>query len=168
MPGFSKQRFVGLSENEDEELTCGICLEIFNKPMVVQCCRQTYCNNCITEWLRDNNSCPNDRQNLTEEKLMEPPRFVQNLISKLRIYCKNRNSGCDSIITLENLDDHESSCQFSPDNSCDICKLDVIPGEEHDCITHLLAMNMSLNDEISRLRKEFPKNKVKRPYFSNS
>ncbi len=36
MPGHIRQRFVGLNVSEDEELKCGICLEIFNKPMVVE------------------------------------------------------------------------------------------------------------------------------------
>jgi E3 ubiquitin-protein ligase NRDP1 len=151
MPGYSRLRFVRLSEIESEEFTCGICLEIFKKPMVVQCCRQTYCNDCITEWLTKNEICPNDRQRLTEDGLLEPPRFVQNLISKLRIHCKFQNSGCDSIVELEKLEDHELNCGFNPNKFCDKCDFIIHLGEEHDCLTNLMATKLSLVDQISRL-----------------
>jgi hypothetical protein len=154
MSGYSKQRFVGLSKNEDEELTCGICLEILKKPTVVQCCRQTFCSDCITEWLSSHDTCPHDRQYLTEDELLEPPRLVQNLISKLRIHCKFQNSGCDSIVELEKLEDHELNCGFNPNKFCDTCDFIIHLGEEHDCLTNLMATKLSLVDEISRLRGE--------------
>jgi hypothetical protein len=147
MSGYSKQRFVGLAENEDEELTCGICLGILNKPMVVRCCSQTFCEYCINEWLKNDETCPHDRQNLTKYELIKPPRIVQNLLSKLRIHCKHQNSGCDSIIKLENLDNHELNCKFNPVKFCEKCNFIINSDEEHDCITNLVAKNLSLLHE---------------------
>jgi hypothetical protein len=160
MPGYSKQRFVELSETEDEELTCGICLEIFKKPMVVQCCRQMFCHECITEWLRNKETCPHDRQKLTIDQITEPPRFVHNLISKLKIHCKFRNSGCNLIIKLEDLENHELNCDFDPSKICYKCNFNMHPAEEHDCVSNLMATNFSLVDEVSRLRGEISLKKV--------
>ena len=92
-----------MTDTEDEELTCGICLEILNNPKVVQCCRQTYCNDCITEWLSENKTCPNDRQHLTIDSLVEPPRLVHNMISKLKIHCDFQSNGCEAVVILDNL-----------------------------------------------------------------
>ena len=62
MPALETHRFVNLSQSEEDELSCGICFGILIDPMVTSCCRQTYCKECISEWLKSNNNCPEDRQ----------------------------------------------------------------------------------------------------------
>ena len=65
MPGIDRRRVVGKDEEELDEFTCSICQDIFDEPVVTQCCRQSFCTVCINEWLEDNNTCPNDRKGLT-------------------------------------------------------------------------------------------------------
>ncbi|CAG2168333.1 unnamed protein product [Oppiella nova] len=74
MSGYDCNRFVGLSESDKDELSCGICLNIFRDPVVAQCCRQTFCTQCIRDWLKNNNECPFDRTPLTATELHKPPR----------------------------------------------------------------------------------------------
>ncbi len=62
MPGFDKTRFVGLCRLESEEMTCGICLQIFCDSIETKRCRKTYCSKCIKDWILENSSCP---QNLS-------------------------------------------------------------------------------------------------------
>jgi hypothetical protein len=45
-------------------------------------------------------------------------------------------------------------CKFDPDKICGKCQFELIIDEEHDCISNLMAMNRSLQDEISRLKIE--------------
>ena len=74
MSGYNIDRFVNLSESERDELTCSICRNILCCPVVSPCCLQMYCKGCIHEWLRTNNTCPQDRKPLTRSKLTRPPR----------------------------------------------------------------------------------------------
>jgi hypothetical protein len=77
MLGYQLSRFVDLTESDAEELTCGICQEIFRNPVVTNCCLQTFCEQCINEWLKTNHSCPYDRKVLNRSQLSHPPRSVK-------------------------------------------------------------------------------------------
>jgi hypothetical protein len=65
MSGYELSRFVDLSERDSEELTCSICHVIFRNPVVTDCCLQTFCEQCINEWLQINTTCPYDRKKLS-------------------------------------------------------------------------------------------------------
>ena len=75
MPGFDRNRFVSITEEEVEDLTCSICHEIIKDPMTTNCCLQAYCGNCITEWLTNKTTCPYDRTPLTQTDLRPVPRY---------------------------------------------------------------------------------------------
>jgi hypothetical protein len=79
MSGYELSRFVELSQSECEEYTCSICQDIFRNPVVTNCCLQTFCEQCINEWLETNKTCPYDRKPLNRSELSSPPRSV-NLI----------------------------------------------------------------------------------------
>jgi len=156
MPGYDKSRFVNLSKTEHDELTCGICFEILNNPIVVPCCRHTYCYHCIIEWLNNNTSCPNDRTRLIRSELYHPQRLVLNLLAKLQIHCDFHSKGCDTVIDLEFLSSHVLNCKFNPERKCIECGLKM--GEEsHHCLDNLKSLNSSLNNEIIELKNEIQK-----------
>ena len=83
----SKNNLIGMSDEEINEFSCGICYEIFVNPVVTQCCRQTYCSDCITKWLGEHNTCPNDRQQLSSNGLIQPPRALLNTLNNLKVKC---------------------------------------------------------------------------------
>ncbi len=75
MSGYEISRFVDLSQSDAEELTCSICQDIFRNPVLTKCCLQTFCEQCINDWLETNNTCPYDRKQLNRNQLLSPPRF---------------------------------------------------------------------------------------------
>jgi hypothetical protein len=75
MSGYELIRFVDLSESDAQEYTCSICQGIFCNPVVTNCCLQTFCKQCINDWLEINNTCPYDRQTLSRSQLLRPSRF---------------------------------------------------------------------------------------------
>jgi len=75
MPGYELDRFVDLTETEKTELVCSICQDIFKNPVFTSCCSQTFCEECINEWLEKNASCPYDRKELSANQLARPPRY---------------------------------------------------------------------------------------------
>ncbi len=76
MPGYELSRFIDLSEKDAQEYTCSICRDIFRNPIVANCCLQTFCKECIDQWLEAHNKCPFDRRELTKKQLSRPPRFI--------------------------------------------------------------------------------------------
>lgn len=60
-PDTSEQSLV----DTEDDMACGICRDIIQKPTTVPCCRKTYCHSCINSWLRSfssNRDCPNCRR----------------------------------------------------------------------------------------------------------
>ena len=106
MPGFNRSRVVGVSDEELDEFICGICLEVFVNPVVTQCCQQSYCSECIHNWLSDNNTCPNDRKELSLEGVGRAPRLVYNLLNKMQVKCDFYGNGCESVVKMCELSQH--------------------------------------------------------------
>lgn len=47
-------------------LTCGICSEIFYKPVSCLPCLHNFCAPCYSQWMKQSNTCPQCRQPVTE------------------------------------------------------------------------------------------------------
>ncbi len=78
MSDFDKSRFIGLTQSDCHQLSCGICLGIFNNPFETECCRKTYCKKCITTWINTNQMCPNDRRVLRTVDSLNPSPIIVN------------------------------------------------------------------------------------------
>ena len=84
--------------------------------MVTDCCQQMFCRQCITRWLSDHNSCPNDRKILKTSLLMSAPKAVKNLLNNMDVKCANYEKGCQAVIKMEQLDKHLQECQHNSEN----------------------------------------------------
>ena len=147
MSNFDRFKIIGLSQQQIDELTCGICQDIFNNPVVLSCCRQTFCNNCILEWLKDHNTCPNDRKPLDHYSLSPAPRFVFNILADLKVYCTYRKYGCPEEITKSEFERHVMYCTF---NTCQSCDARVSYGSSHNCIDVMKARVVDLSKQSER------------------
>lgn len=63
------------------ELICSICFEIMHEPTMGQC-KHTFCNDCITKWIKVNPICPLDRGPILSLKTNK------RLKSKIVVYFK--------------------------------------------------------------------------------
>jgi hypothetical protein len=153
MTDFAENQFVNIANIENEELFCNICLEIFSNPVVVQCCRQIFCRQCISQWIKNNNSCPNDRKLLTENDLIEPPRILLNLIEKQKIRSGFDVNQCREVDRLEVPKNQIEKCLSDPFRKiCSYCGLKLYGEINHNCIRSLKFVNSSLNDQINELK----------------
>jgi len=120
--GFDKSRFVDIEDSQLSEFTCGICLGVFNNPFETKCCRQTFCKQCIENWISKSNTCPLDRSLLRAHDLIKSSKIVINLLSKLKIKCDNSDKGCQQVIDLGSLSSHLIVCDFRPKLTTDLEK----------------------------------------------
>ena len=150
MPGYDKSKIVGWNESDLDDFVCGICHDVLNKPVVTQCCRQSYCRDCIKQWLRGHYTCPNDRQLLTINGVSEVPRLVINIINKMRIRCDFSDKGCREVTTIATKMDHVKMCIY---DKCKICGSSP-KGFNHDCIAYLKQENTELRMWLTNLNNE--------------
>src|SRR4051812_3266879 len=132
MPGYDKSRIFGATDQLDQFM-CGICLGIFVDPVVTQCCRQTYCKDCVSEWISNAHNCPNDRKPLDLDGLLSVPRLVVNLIENLTIKCDFETHGCQQAVKIGELAQHLSVCDFRLNQLCRTCGLMIESLLTHNC-----------------------------------
>ena len=92
---------------------CASCQKVLKDP--VQCHNEHYfCKACITQHLKNSQTCPVCMEKVTEEKLHKPPRIVTNILNALIINCDHSERGCTQLIELVRLEDHTRSCNYKP------------------------------------------------------
>ena len=67
-----------------DEIICEICSGILINPKQCQSCESIFCENCIKEWNKKNNSCPKRCSNFI---IKEPSKIIKRLLDKLKIEC---------------------------------------------------------------------------------
>ncbi len=70
-------------------------------------------------------------------------------MGKLKIRCINDKNGCQEILLLDNLDNHEKQCPYDLCGNC-FCK----KSGNHDCIKTLLESKQRLIQSNEELHKE--------------
>ncbi|CAG2179448.1 unnamed protein product, partial [Oppiella nova] len=125
-------------------------MDILIHPVFSPCCRHSYCNDCIREWLKTNNTCPNDRAQLRDTDLIQQSRAFVNLLDNLRLNCDFSGKGCDTTVRLSDLGQHVKHCPYNPFNKCRDCEQPV--DKQHNCVHNLRQQLKLLTDEMNRLR----------------
>ncbi|XP_048031687.1 ligand of Numb protein X 2b [Megalobrama amblycephala] len=77
-------------DDVDDELVCHICLQPLLQPMDTPC-GHTYCFQCLSNFLRDQDFCPVDRQRLQLQQCRASSLLVRNLLDKLAVLCPFRS-----------------------------------------------------------------------------
>ena len=158
MPGIDRNRVVGVNDQDLDEFTCNLCQQIFVNPLTTQCCRQTYCKDCIHNWLSINSVCPNDRRPVRQQDLIQSPKFVVNILNNMRVKCVHHLNGCPVVQPMNQLGKHVYYCDFKPKLLCKTCGYEENEyGLEHNCIRNLLNKNSTKNEENNRLEERVKK-----------
>ena len=108
--GYPEDRF---QTPVDKNFFCPICTDVLKDP--VQCHNQhLFCRACITEHLKNSQTCPVCMQELTEEALSKPARIVTGYLDRLTISCEHKERGCVELVELGRLETHISVCEYKP------------------------------------------------------
>ena len=109
--GFDEERFIS---KVDRNFFCLICFSVLKDPVLCPRNHHCFCRGCITKHLENNQTCPTCADELTVETLAEPQRMVKDYLNELNIRCIYVDRGCQEIVQLQHLDQHEATCGFTP------------------------------------------------------
>ena len=109
--GYDEDRFV---TTVNRNFFCLICFNVLKDPVLCPRNQHCFCRGCITKHLENSRRCPTCADELTEETLTVPSRMVQDYLDELNIRCVYHDRGCQEIVQLQHLDQHEDSCGFTP------------------------------------------------------
>ena len=111
IPGYDEERFV---TTINRNFLCLICFNVLKDPVLCPRNQHCFCRGCITKHLENSRKCPTCADELTEETLTEPSRMVKDYLNESKIRCVYHDRGCEEIVQLQHLDQHEDSCGFTP------------------------------------------------------
>ena len=109
--GYDEERF---ATTVNQNFLCLICFNVLRKPVLCPRNHHCFCRSCITKHLENSRRCPTCADELTVETLAEPQRMVKDILNELNIHCIYINRGCQEILQLQHLDNHEATCGFTP------------------------------------------------------
>ena len=109
--GYDEERFV---TTINRHFLCLICFNVLKDPVLCPKNHHCFCRGCITKHLENSRRCPTCADELTEQTLIEPPRMVKDYLNESKIRCVYHDRGCEEILQLHHLDEHEGSCGFTP------------------------------------------------------
>ena len=109
--GFDEERF---TTKVNRNFLCLICFSVLKEPVLCPRNHHCFCRGCITKHLENAQRCPMCADELTVETLAEPQRMVKDYINELNIRCLYVDRGCQEIVQLQHLDQHEATCGFTP------------------------------------------------------
>ena len=109
--GYDEERFV---TTINRNFLCLICFNVLKDPVLCPKNHHCFCRGCITKHLEHSQRCPTCADELTEETLAEPHRMVKDYLNESKIRCVYHDRGCQEIVQLRHLDQHEDSCGFTP------------------------------------------------------
>ena len=98
-----------------EEYNCSICTNVLDEPVLIECCGQHFCKNCLENWFekgpgqKKNKTCPTCR---SEDIAFIKSLHLKRKISNLKIYCPNHTEGCGEQLSIGALEAHLATCNF--------------------------------------------------------
>ena len=105
--GLSRELFWITEEIYD--VRCMICLDVLDEPRRMSNCRHHYCLDCITEWLRDADRCP---QCQMEGESAQPSASILEQIRNLPTKCYYHSMGCNRKIPFGHMETHMFECIY--------------------------------------------------------
>lgn len=120
--GNDNKEILEISEAIRQVMECPVCLLL--SPNLTCICPNGHhtCNNCIDQLLLSDNplpSCPLCRSLLINTVEVSPTeRKLAEWMSMVRVVCAHRQFGCNLLITVLEITDHEAQCAYKPDVLC--------------------------------------------------
>ena len=109
--GYDEERF---ASTVDRDFICSICCNVLKDPVLCPRNHHCFCRGCITKHLENSQRCPTCADELTVETLAEPQRTIKRMLNESKIRCVYIDRGCQEIVQLQHLDQHEATCGFTP------------------------------------------------------
>ena len=86
-----------------EDLLCQRCKHVARDPNLTSCCTESFCKDCISPYLHDNQPCPSCSD---KDFVMFLNKKIQKKIQSMLLFCPMKSHGCEWTGQLEQLEGH--------------------------------------------------------------
>jgi hypothetical protein len=168
--GISEDRVVNTNDNKStmNKVTCPICFNIIWKPTTCSGCKASYCQTCMINSIKSQNTTTPLCTNRCSFKPDVNP-LLASLLSDLKISCIFKNLGCKEILSYDALEKHETQCLNTP-CTCSLCIKSYLRKNQQDhekvceeaeiilecCEAKIKRKNRSKHEELKCFQLHFP------------
>ena len=92
-------------------LECPVCLLVLRNPFLVECCGRNFCETCIGRVRHANQSCPWCKADPIGNMIKDKRTLRE--VEALKVYCKQKDRGCEWTGELRYSNDHEGHCEYA-------------------------------------------------------
>lgn len=85
-----------------QELTCGICCQLFYRACTVLPCLHCFCGHCVSQWMKSSSQCPECRGDIYE---IRPTHKINNVVEQLLLKKPELRRAAEDIAECEKLND---------------------------------------------------------------
>lgn len=138
-----------------EIFKCGICLDLFNKPVSCYKCNRIFCSDCIEKRLQDYAKCPKCLNMIFFELMPSVSEDCIEQYNQITIKCPYE--GCKDTFNLNEFKKHRETCVFKGKTRTDnqnVCH--ILPRAKEDPYMkfHMMDYMRNLNYNKSQILKE--------------
>lgn len=101
-------------ESIKEVASCDICTGIVWDAKQCSSCENTFCNNCISSWIKKSKTCPFKCEDFD---IKDSTRIVRSMLSKLEFKCQI----CEKEVKYDDYAEHQKTCKPITYTTCPIC-----------------------------------------------
>jgi len=103
----------------DNAVTCDICKESMIEPNLLECCGNAYlCHRCVKEFRKQAMPCPLCKRPAFRTQV---DRNYQSVIQKSRVWCPNKENGCQWSGAFQDAELHLRGCDLRVVNCPNKC-----------------------------------------------
>ena len=107
----------------DDAYICPVCSGLLRKPVECHNCRRIFCKRCIDRWLKEKPGICPICKHYKEDKCS--PVFY-GMLCRVKITCKNRQNGCNDVLSYESLEKHQKEqCEYRME-ACHGCQDNIL------------------------------------------
>ena len=86
-----------------EDFLCQRCKHVAREPNLTSCCTESFCKDCISPYIHDNQHCPSCGD---KDFVIFLNKKIQKKIQSMLLYCPMKSHGCEWTGRLEQLESH--------------------------------------------------------------
>ena len=84
---------------------CPVCLQVLRDPQQTTCCGISFCKGCIDRVVKDGKPCPTCNKAFS----IFPNKGLKRTLGGFRVYCSNKDKGCEWVGELGDIERHLNS-----------------------------------------------------------
>lgn len=124
---------------DTSDITCSICTEMLDNPIVIKECEHYFCSSCLMDWIATQKhegkelTCPDCRGPLSDADLNKRPRLMRSVLSRYQLKCSNET--CEVVSDYDGYNTHKDTCPVGI-VSCEHCNVTVMRNQQishQDC-----------------------------------